>query len=341
MIDEDETEVIQQDELSADLAAAWEETVEETDDGNDDGNERIEEQAATDDQGADGAVDVEASPVEEPVAQESGEPEPAVDAPPVGLSPEAREAWKDTPKAMQDAISNREKQFAMGMQKNAEAAKQAQAINNTIQPFGQYVQMNGGPKQAIEGLLQTGSALQMGSPIQKAQTVAQIIKQFGVDISTLDNLLVGEAPPEGVQQNNEVQQAVNQAVAPYQQMMNQMQQAQQRSRQQSVAAIDSEIGDFAAKNEFYKDVAGPMADFLDMAAQRGQSMTMEQAYANACQMHPEISKIMQARTNTKQVDQARKASTSISGSPGGPGGTNENDDMRATIAQAFANSGRT
>ena len=342
MSEENETEIIQQDELSADLAAAWEETVEETDDGDDDGIEQPTGEAPPDDQGADDSVDTEASPAEEPIAAESTEPEPAaaVDAPPTGLPPEAREAWKDTPKAMKDAIATREKQFAMGMQKNAEAAKQAHTINQTIAPFGQYVQMNGGPKQAITGLLQTGSALQMGSPIQKAETVANIIKQFGVDINTLDNLLVGQAPPEGVQQHSEVQQAVQQAVQPYQQMMNQMQQAQQQARQQSVAQIDGEIGQFATDNEFYKDVASDMADMLDMAANRGRQMSMQEAYDRACMIHPEISKILQARTNSQQVSQARKAATSISGSPGGEGGTSGDDDMRATIAAAFANSGR-
>ena len=342
MIDEDETEIIQQDELSADLAAAWEETVEESDDGDD--NEQPAGETPPDDQGADSSVDTEASPVEEPIAAESKEQEPAtssVDAPPTGLSPEAREAWKDTPKAMQDAIATREKQFAMGMQKNAEAAKIGQAMGQTLQPHSQYLAMNGGPKQAIQGLLQAGSTLQMGSPIQKAQQVAQLIKQFGVDIGTLDNLLVGEAPPEGIQQHTEVQQAVQQAVAPYQQMMGQMQQQQQFKQQQGIAQIDGEINDFASKNEFYKDVAGQMADFLDMAAKRGQSMSMDQAYANACQMHPEISKIIQSRANSQQVGNARKAAASISGTPGGEGGSQQHDDMRATIAAAFANSGRT
>ena len=336
MIDEDEGEIIQQDELSADLAAAWEETVEETDDG-DDGIEQLEGQASPDDTGTDIASDIEASIEETAPTAESSEQKPAVDEAPSSLPPSAREAWKDTPKAMQDAIGKREREYEQGIMKYAQGAKQAEGMHRVVAPYAQYTQMNGGPKAAIEGLLRTGSALQMGSPIQKAEIVTQLIKQFGVDISTLDSMLVGQAPPQEAQQNHEVQQAVQQAVAPYQQVAQQMQQEQYNRQMQQRAGIDTELGQFASKNEFYEDVKMSMANLLDYAAGQGQNLSLDDAYNTACALNPEINTIRQSRTNTQSVQQKRKAASSISGSLGGPGSATEHDDMRDTISQAWAN----
>jgi hypothetical protein len=255
---------------------------------------------------------------------------------PSSWTPEAREGWKDLPAASQKYIKQREAEFEAGIVKYAGNAKRAEVMDQVLGPYQQYLQMNGGAGSAIQGLLQSGATLQMGSPAQKAETVARLIGQYGVDITALDNILVGQAPAAV----DPVQSQIQEAVAPYQQFMQQFQQNQNNQQQQAQAAVVTEVDQFGGANEFYKDVRGYMADIMDMATNRGQTMTMDQAYTQACKLHPEISKIMDTRAASAALVPKRKAASSISGSRGGAGGDGPVGSLRNTIADAWENAGR-
>ena len=69
-------------------------------------------------------------------------------------------------------------------------------------------------------------------------------------------------------------------------------------------------------------------------------MTLEQAYQRACEMHPQIGKILLARKSKNEVAQKSTAASSIHGLQGGEGGTVQHDSMRSTIADAWENAGR-
>ena len=338
----------QEDSLTADLAAAWENAFGE-EDGDIEGD--VHQSSADPDEsgvedGSEGGLDSsspEGSSTEpEPVQGAGDTPEQKSEAdekPPVALSATAREAWKDTPPAIKAEIKKREADFAKGIQQYAENAKRAMGMDAVLQPYSQYFAMNGGAGNTIKTLLQTGAGLQMGSAQQKAELVANIIKQFSVDIRTLDNLLVGEAPPPEVQQNQQIEQMLQQRLAPYQQQMQQFQQMQQQRVMQEQQQIGSEIQQFASQNEFYNDVKMDMADLMDLAANRGRHMSLQEAYDRACQAHPEISKIMQTRGRAP-TEQKRRAASSISGGPAG-GGSAEPDSLRGAIEMAWENAGRT
>jgi hypothetical protein len=258
------------------------------------------------------------------------------------LSLGAREEWKNTPKAMRDEIAKRERDFSVGMQKNAEGAKRAAGMDHQLQPYQQYFAMNGGAGQSIKTALETASTLQMGTPQQRAQTVANLIQQFGVDIDALDSMLVGEAPSQESQQQYSVQQAVQQAVAPYQQQMTQMAQRQEYEQQQIRQNAVDEVGSFSndRKNEFYHDVKMDMADLMDMAQARGINLTMQDSYDRACRMNPEISRIMASRVGNASVQNKRRAASSVVGSPGGVTDSAGGGSLHSAIADAWDNSGR-
>jgi hypothetical protein len=264
----------------------------------------------------------------------------ADEKPPVGLSLEAREAWKDVPAAVKADIVKRENDYAAGIEKHRQGSERAQGMDRALQPYGQYLQMNGGVGQALQGLLQTGSALQMGSPQQKAQVVANLIKQFGVDISSLDRMLVGEAPPAEQQQQNNFEQMLNQRLGPMQQQLQGYQQREQQQQQQAQGQVAQEVNDFGSSNEFYNDVRGDMADLLDMAANRGRKMSMDEAYKLACANHPQISNIMANRTSQELVTGKRKAASSITGSPGGSLNAAPPNSTRAALDAAWDNAGQ-
>tara|TARA_R110000823_G_scaffold312488_1_gene439181 strand:- start:5474 stop:6460 length:987 start_codon:yes stop_codon:yes gene_type:complete len=327
MIDENEvTEEVEieepSDDINAELAAAWD-SVE---------SEEVEEVSFE----APQEVETEAQP-------ESENSEPIVselDQSPAGLSPEAREEWANTPTAIKEHIARNEQRMEGLAQKFGANAKRAESMDRSLAPYAQLFAMNGGAGNTLPGLLQTASQLQMGSGPQKAQAVAQIIKQFGVDIRALDSMLVGEAPSQESQQQSQVQQAVQQAVAPYQQQMQQFQQQQQFEAQQAQSQIAGEVNDFGSQHEFYNDVRSEMADLLDMSANRGRSMSMEEAYNAACLGHPQIAKILSARSSQQSVQKKQKASSSIYGTSGGSMSGGSPNSVEAALNSAWDNAGR-
>lgn len=270
-------------------------------------------------------------------SEQSGGDSSGLEKPPESWAATAREKWKDIPKEAREYIQTREQQMMDGMQKNAQMAQRAGQMDQALAPFSQFLNMNGSPGETIKGLLQTGSGLQLGSPIQKAQVAAKIIKDFGVDIQILDGMLVGQAPPPEVVQQQSVQQQVQAAL----QQRDQQQQQMAYQQQQQVAGQSVQQFSSDPKNEFYKDVSSDMADILDMAGNRGQQLSMEDAYERACRLHPEVSKIISSRQQTASLSDKRRAATSIAGSPGGPGGTVVPDSMHDMLSTAWDNVGRT
>ena len=351
MSEEEKGEEFAGNELMGDLAEAWDAAVGDEDEGHQ--TAQVHESDEQPGSGADSTIGDGGDQPESPDAEdglrqdqdESGQQHQVAeeDKPPVSLSAAAREEWANTPEPVRKEIAKRERDFAVGIQKYAENAKRAEAMDRTLAPYQQLFAMNGGAAQFMPGLMQTASVLQMGAPAQKAQMVADLIKQFGVDIGTLDSLLVGEAPPPEVQQQSAVQQAVQQAVAPYQQHMNQIRQQQQYAMQQEQQQVASEVQQFAQtpENEFYHDVKMEMADILDLAANRGREMSMQEAYDQACQLNPQIRQILQGRQSQQSVQQKRKAGSSIHGTLGGDGSSSAPDSMRNAIEMAWEGAGRT
>lgn len=336
--------------LSADLAAAWDASEDDSDGTEQQGGQvpepdsesgdAAERSAAGSESPADGADNEDPIRGDADTAEGVDSVPETLEKPPVGLSLEAREEWANTPPAVQAAIAKREKDYEAGIVKYAENAKRAEAMDQSLQPYQQLFAMNGGVGNTLPGLLQTASMLQMGSGPQKAQAVANIIKQFGVDIRSLDNMLVGDAPPAEAQQQDQVQQAVQQAIQPYQQMMNQMQTNQQQQVQHAQQQVNEEVNTFAADHEFYNDVRADMADLLDMATNRGRQMSMEEAYKTACSAHPQISKIVSARAAQESVAEKRKAASSIRGNPGGQMGGAAPGSVADALNEAWDNAGR-
>ena len=128
-----------------------------------------------------------------------------------------------------------------------------------------------------------------------------------------------------------------------QHFMQQMQENQKYQEQQGQQVVNQTVQEFATdpKNEFYRDVAGDMADILEMASNRGRNMSLQDAYSSACQLHPEVSKILNTRTKAPTSGQ-RRAATSIRGTPGGAGDNSldPSSSMTDDISRAWDMQGR-
>ena len=288
-----------------------------------------------------------------PQAEEAKLPE----APPIppkkapsSWSPAQREKWGKLDPDLQTQILKREREISTGFNEIHEVKKFRDNFLNTINPHQAVFASEGNdPLRTVSNLLQTASTLYHGSAIGKAQTVAAVIKNFGVDLRMLDEILAGQTPSDqggGGQafQPQQIQQLIQQGI---QQALGPVFQHQQQREQQAEETIVNELTAFAedSTNEFYEDVKMTMADILDLAANRNEKMSLQTAYSRAILMHSDIADLVQerklreaaARSNTA-AQNARRVSRSISGSPtpSVPGG--QAASLRGAIEDAMEQS---
>jgi hypothetical protein len=132
--------------------------------------------------------------------------------------------------------------------------------------------------------------------------VAQLVKNFKIDLSTLDEVLAN------VVSNKPAIDPVLEKLEKLEQQVNNRQQEVSQSRE---AEINNVIEKFAtdAKNEFFTDVAGHMQALLA----NGHAKDLQEAYDQACWANPKVRAVMQQREQAKQ-QKAKAANVSIAGS---------------------------
>ena len=269
-------------------------------------------------------------------------PAPVELQPPAGMPPTAREHWGATPPQVREFISQREQQMQRWANDTAPLRNTGQQFMQAISPFQMAIQAEGvDPITAVTNLMQVGTTLRFGTPLEKAQTVARIVSAYGVDLQTLDSALAGVAPPEGQPQVN-VQAEVQRALAP---LMQAAQQRQQAEYQQLSEAARNDLVAFAQDpaHEFMGDVRLLMADMLDVADRQKMDLSLQDAYDRSCALHPEVSKVIMARrqgANAQQLtaaaQRAKSAAVSVRGvAPVGNPNAVEPSSIRESIEAAI------
>ena len=269
--------------------------------------------------------------------------QPKEERAPQAWKPEAREHWKDIPEAARREILRTEQTIQQTLRETVEERRLAQAVKDTIRPFEHFIKAEGSnPVQAIDNLLTTAARLRTGNVNEVAQMVSQMVAQFGTGrfgnsfIQALDSTLAGQAP----------QQQVDPYVAQMQQRLNQMesyfQNQQQQTQYQTDNAAQTEIAQFQGEAEFLEDVRADMADMLDMAANRGQSMTLKEAYDRACWANPDVRQVIEQRRDRERAQQknqvaqtARRAAVSVGGSPAFNANQENANSLRDAIEMAM------
>jgi len=271
---------------------------------------------------------------------------------PIDWGPKEREDWSKIPRNLQEKIASREQETQQLMQSTADARRTHADFGGLVQQYGSVLSGVAGdtPMQAVESLFSTVANLRMGSPMQKAQVIAGLVSDFGVDISALDSTLSGQMPEQGPNSEMEqrLEQMLEQRMAPFTQYEQQMQMQQQQKTQHLQTQATNEVKGFveSGKAEFLADVRLDMADMIDLANKRGVDLSMQQAYDKACALHPQISQILGQRTRQQQITggnnsiaSKRNAASSITGGRGGSGGGNATLSLRDTLAAAYDQAG--
>jgi len=272
---------------------------------------------------------------------------------PAAWRADVREHWGQLPEPVRAEIQRREGELNRVLQESAEARKGYDAVMRVVQPYEAFIRAeNSNPLQAIDNLMSTAARLRTGTAPEIAQMVAGIVKQFGVGrfgngfIEALDSALAG-APVQVDPQQAALQQVLDQRLAPMQQMFQQFQQAQQAQQERVVQQAQSEVEQFLSRAEFGEDVRADMADILETAHRRGESMSLTDAYRKACRLNDNVLKVLQQRARqagaqqqTQAAQRARATAVSVSGAA--PMGALRQDptDVRSAIEAAIAQSSR-
>ena len=257
--------------------------------------------------------------------------------PPVSWTPEVREHWDKLPKEVRAEVTRREKEITEMMGQTTGARRFAQEWTDMVKPYEPLMAAQGAnPYTGVKRLLEIGAGLSLGNKEQKADIISNLIKQYQIDVETLDGMLSGQHQPDPMQQ---IGSLIDERLAPLQQRYSQEEQYRQ---QQSQQAVQSELNQFKEANPFYEDVRNDMADLMEISAKRGEQLSLQQAYDRACAMNPKVSKVISQRQaaeaaakRKKEAESKRRAASSVRPSAGA-GGAAPTDPGNLTDALSAA-----
>lgn len=270
-------------------------------------------------------------------------------AAPVGWKPEAKAAWATLPPQVQAEAVRRETEISNIMRETASARNIAQQFTETVTPYLPFMRAEGAasPLDAIRNLMDVAVQLRTGSQFQKATTLAGLVKTYGVDISELDSALVGgaaEDPKVAMQQ--QIDALVQQRMAPFQQIIQQAQTAQQAQMAAIGQEMDAELQTFGQSHPHYETVRGMMADLIEVAQRNNIEMGLAEAYDQALRLHPQTKGVTLAAQTAQTAAQLNEAAQRAKRAAVGArvqsqstavpaGGANPPSTLRGAIAQAM------
>lgn len=233
-------------------------------------------------------------------------------------TPEAREHWNTLPEGVRNEVIKREREVSQAMTRSTQARQFQQQFDAAIQPFMGFIAAEkSNPIQATVNMMQTAALLRTGTKSQKAEMIAGIIRNHGIDLMMLDGMLAGQAPA-GMTAEEHIERIVNERLKPFQQQNQQFQTHQQNFQQQVETEVGTELEQFAEKNEFYNDLKDIMADLIEVADRRGVNMSLTDAYQRATLLHEPVRLVLEQRNSVTAAQrghqiaqQARSGAISI------------------------------
>lgn len=281
----------------------------------------------------------------ETTQETSGKPQHRVDRPPQSWKKEAKGEWNNLPLHVRQEVYRREAQVNQVLHEAAQHRQIAEQFSQVIAPYQARINSLGAaPAELVGRLLQTEYALATGTRQQTAQMIAKLVKDYDVDIEALDAALSGtvaqrRAAPAVNDIQSLVQQQVQQALAPVYQ---QQQAAIMAEKQKAVETVESMA--LNPDYPFFDEVRDEMADLIDLKAQKGIYLSLEEAYDMAVKINPNTANRIQ-RQNTmqtatqahQQAQRAKTAASSVSGAPASVGAMTMTGDgsLRGAIEAAF------
>lgn len=251
------------------------------------------------------AVADPASPIDE-LATLQAPVEPA----PTSFSAEAKAKWADTPAEVRADFARRERDVQQMVGRQDAERQFGKAINEVVGPYMPMMRaQNTHPQQVIGDLLNTAYILNTSDPMKKAQTLALIADQYGIDMDEAYKFRgqgkpINTAPPQTAEPVD-IDARVDAAIA------------QRELKRETDAFLND------PKNEHVATVRDHMSALLA----GGVATSLQDAYDQALYARPELRSTLLAAEKAKwaaqqaeitRTTQARRAAVSLPGSSGSP-----------------------
>lgn len=205
----------------------------------------------------------------------------------------------------------------------------AYQFKEVLSPHFDFIQAAGlDPYAHIGDLLQVSRTLATGSPIEKADMLANLFTTFGVDVDQLDDALyrvINKPKP------NEIESAILQKLDRLERSQVQHTPQVQAQPVVNTGEIEAEIRDFASKNEFFSEVQ----DDMGMLLHAGKAKNLSEAYQLAIKLSDTVQATIRER-NSKNNSSALAGKTSLKGSGSVVGGgTKKKSSLRDILEAAW------
>lgn len=273
------------------------------------------------------------------------------DRPPMlkSLRKEVEPHWNNAPAELLAEFTRREADYEKGVAQYRTQAQQAAEVLDQFKPYEWILRNeNSTPQQAIAPLLQTAAILRTGTPAQKAQSVAQMMQQFGIPMDHIAQMF--GAQTQGQQVADPQYNALAQEV---QQLKQRALDEQERQTQEALSRAHSVIDSFAQdpKNAHFGVLQNRMEELLQVPHLLGITSGMSErerlqlAYDAAARLDPTIASQQfalqqNATLNRVQaqnaVQTAKAAAVQVRGAPGSAAPANvDPKNRRDVIANAL------
>lgn len=293
-------------------------------------------------------------------------------APPAHWSPEAKAAFVNAPRAVQQEALKREEEIAGKAKEWQSKAEDYNRLDKVIGPQRDRLAREGrSVDMAINQLFSFENAMQ-SNPVSgvtellrvfargnELQVIDQIARANGYVLTQATNQgqpTEGQAPVQADPTVRRLQEQVQQLT---QTLTQQQTAAQQHAQNNMRAEIEAVAKD--PKNLYYENLKDKIAAIVSIGDHKGDPRPIkervQEAYDQACWADPKVRDLILADRQRQQqaaaqeaarqkAAAARQASVSITGSPGGPapaaarppGSTRSNSDYEADVRAAFEGS---
>lgn len=218
--------------------------------------------------------------------------------------------WETLTPAAKEELAKREAEVHQGITKMDEERQLGKQIRDVVTPYLATIQAEGGtPVTAVQSLLNTAHVLRTADPYTKAAHVAQVIKQFDVDLSLLGTAVQGQ-PRQADPMLMTMQQKLD-AVE------NQLREQTNLQKANEDAKVQSEIAKFQSDpaNKYFEQVKPEMVKLLSA----GVAQTLPEAYQIATMANPTVRPLVlaeqaEAGKRSNEVAAKKKAAVSVVGS---------------------------
>lgn len=261
-----------------------------------------------------------------------------IDRPPQSWKADAKQSWGDLPLHVKQEVYRREQQVNQVLQETTHDRKLAAEFGQVTAPYMARIQTYGiSPAQAAGQLFQADYMLSSAPMPQRAQLMAKLIADYGIDIQALDTALSGN-----VSQNTQpdieaiIQQRITAAMAPFTQQ-------QEQAALQSQQAVNDEVQQMSLDPAYpyFDDVRNEMADIIELYSRRGVSISLPEAYNKAIQLNPNTAQQANRQSQHDAAQKAKAAAVSVTNKPAAVTSTNlqTGTSLRDTISAAMETSG--